>query len=180
MDLVKTKIEGFANVLAISLLDNHFHYCIYIKSKDEILTKLKRLRKSDLNKSMLDFLADDQSEKVFHDLITRRFSGVFNSYAQAFNKEYSRLGNLFYKPYKHSILRDKDHIKSIVYYIHHNARKHNLVKNFLDHEWNSFHLIIANDNTYIDIESVMELYSGLLNFKKQHSLFLLDKDMEMK
>ncbi len=179
MDLIKNKLEGFANVLAFSILDTHFHYCIYIKSKEDILMKINRLRKTDLTASMHDFLKEEDNEKFFHDLISTRFSGAFNSYAQSFNKENSRNGNLFYKTYKHPLLTGDEHIKSIIYYIHHNARKHGIVDNFLDHEWHSYHLIKANDKTYVDIDLIMKIYDGLPNLIKHHSQFLLEKDLEM-
>jgi len=178
LDLVKAKLHGFASILAFSLLDNHFHYCIYIKSKEEISKKIKRIKNSDLTPSMHNFLNDENNEKFFHDLITKRLSGAFNSYAQSFNKENKRKGNLFYKPYKRPLLSGREHIKAIIYYIHHNARKHGIVDNFLDHEWHSYHLINSHDNPYIDLHSLSKIFNGISNLIEHHNQYLLEKDFK--
>lgn len=176
MNLIKRKLEGFAKVLAFSFLDTHFHYCIYVDPKLRILKNVKMFRKSEISPSILDFLSDPEDDNFFHELISKRFEGVFISYAQSFNIEYKRKGNLFYKSYKRTLIDSKENIKSVIYYIHHNARKHDMVQNFKDHDWNSYHLIVNNEKTYLDFDLLFEVYNDMQELIDHHSQFLLEKD----
>jgi len=176
LDLVKTKLSGFVSLLAFSLMNNHFHLCIKVNSVEEIIAHINRLPIAKRSKKMMQFIDNQDNMILFNEVFTYLFSGLFSSYSQSFNHRHSRKGNLFYRPFKRSLLESETKIKYIFYYIHHNARKHDVVSEFKDHEWNSYHLIVINEEDLIDIQSVLEVFENLEEFKAYHDEFLLPKD----
>ena len=53
-------------------------------------------------------------------------------------------------------------------YIHANALKHGLVKNFTDYAWSSWHTIVANKQTSLAKNEVIEWFGSFELCKKAH------------
>ena len=176
LDIVRDKLSGFANTLAFSLIGNHFHLCIKTKSHHKIVNYIKSLPQGKISLRMRQFIENQEDICLFNDVFTYLFSGIFNSYAQSFNRKEARIGNLFYRPFKRSLLESKTKIQFIIYYIHHNARKHDIVIDFKEHDWNSYHLIRIMDDSLIDITSVLEIFGDFKEFISYHNELLLPKD----
>lgn len=111
--LVKKHLISFVYIYAYCLMPNHFHLIILIKEENEILAKKKTQTSIPL-------------------LISQQFSNLFNSYAQAFNKENNRKGSLFLNRFKRKIIKDEKYLKKLIHYIHYNPVLANLCKNVYD------------------------------------------------
>jgi REP element-mobilizing transposase RayT len=176
LDLVRGKLSGFANILGFSLMENHFHLCIITNSHLKTVNYIKSLPPSKKSLRMKQFIENQEDADLFNDVFSYLFSGIFNSYSQSFNRKNSRKGNLFYSSFKRSLLETQTKIQFIIYYIHHNARKHGVVIDFKKHEWNSYHLISINDDSIIDIKSTLKVFGNYKQFLSYHEEFLLPND----
>jgi len=176
LDLARSKLSGFVKILAYSLLGNHFHFCVKIRSHVEVINFIKSLPDAKRSQRMMQFAENQDDVDLFDEIFYYLFSGVFNSYAQSFNKKESRKGNLFYKSFKRSLLESVDKIQYNIYYIHHNARRHNLVTDFRDHEWNSYLLITILDDSIVNVNAVLAVFGDLSAFIEYHKRFLLPGD----
>ena len=73
-------------------------------------------------------LSQQKEERYFHPLMERQFTRMFTSYAKYFNFRYERSGNLFYRPFRRVAVDDDSHLQWLIYYIHHNPRKHKVME----------------------------------------------------
>lgn len=164
--LIEKKLIPFLNIYSYALLTNHFHLSVSIKSENDLFNFLSTKPSESLTNTQKQYL----NKAVDVDtLITYQFSGLFNGYSQAFNKRYNRNGNLFYRPFKRSMLKSLEKFYYNQYYIHHNSRKHGLVSSFLDDPWHSFHTLISEEPTFLAREKVFEIFGSKQKFIDFHS-----------
>ena len=88
LKLYKKYITPIADTFAYCLLKNHFHLLIRIKTEEEIIHPIIKIRRSGDSKS-------DLNEINF----SKQFSNLFNAYSKAINKGYNRTGSLFERPF---------------------------------------------------------------------------------
>ena len=174
--LLEKQLTGFVNVYAYAMLGNHFHLSISIKPFEEILSAIQNIEKDKQTKPMKSFLNNDLEELKIHNLISHQFSRIFNSYTQAFNKMYGRSGNLFHRPVKRVRYSSETDFGLNLYYIHHNARKHGLVKDFKIYPWHSYHELISDEHSFLDTKFVTEWFGGKEAFIEFHDQSILEKD----
>lgn len=86
----------------------------------------------------------------------------------AFNKQQNRVGTLFQTPFKRVRVEEENYFKELVCYINTNAKKHNLVKDFKDWKWPSYHSIVENRNTKLLKEDVINFFDDVQNFINYH------------
>lgn len=117
--LQKVKYEwlAYADVLAYSLIPNHFHF-ILVPNEDgcrNIFLKEKETHMQELSKAI---------------------GKTLSSYTQAVNLELKQTGNLFQKKTKAKCLTDnnspQDYLTTCTHYIHNNAYAANLVSSSFD------------------------------------------------
>ena len=164
-------IRPFCYVHSYALMSNHFHFSIKLKPISEIVDIAKKTKGKVSNK-MKNFMVafDDESfvEETFNTLMISQFQNFFNSYAKSINKKYNRVGSLFQKGFKRSEYTPENKFLYLQYYIHHNARKHRLVKDFKDYPHHSYFEILAMNSQYIDVENVIEEFGSLAKFQIFH------------
>jgi putative transposase len=119
-------ISPIAETFAWSLLPNHFHFLIRIKSVEEIAGWINSLPKEKQTKTQALFLSGQDVNR----LIEMEFTRLFTSYAMAFNKMHNRNGNLFSRTFKRIAITKNSQFTQAIIYIHANAQKHLLVKDF--------------------------------------------------
>jgi REP element-mobilizing transposase RayT len=148
------KLNFFLNevisIYAYNLLDNHFHMLIKINN--------------DLSEYRLKHKISDTTTD--HAIISKQFRRFFQSYTLTFNRRHNRCGTLFQTPFKRALVNDHRYLIHLIYYIHTNAEKHNLVENFQYWEWTSYHDIMANQNTILQKE-ILNWFgdkNGYINF----------------
>ncbi|MEO6722509.1 MAG: hypothetical protein ABIN67_19220 [Ferruginibacter sp.] len=157
-------ISPIAETYAWNLLPNHFHFIIKIKPVSEILSWLATLPLDTITTTEKHFLADQDVNW----LVEMTFKRLFTSYAMAYNKMYQRSGNLFYRTFKRvEILKEADFTHAIVY-VHANAQKHQLVKEFISYPWTSFHSIISDKPTNLLRAEIIDWFGSKAQFIKVH------------
>jgi len=150
-------LSNYVKIYAYNLLGNHFHFMIKVNDLADLTTfqKLSNLELPNLQKST-------------HDIVSHQFKKFFQSYAMAFNKEQKRIGTLFQTPFKRVRVENENYLRELACYINANAQKHNLVNDFRDWKWSSYHIIISNKETKLLKEELISYFEDTDNFKYCH------------
>lgn len=145
-------LTAVLDVYSYCLLDNHFHFLIRVKD--------------DLN----SFKTNNKipNSTTIHEIVSKQFRLLFQSYALAFNKQQERLGTLFQTPFKRAFVDDNNYITHLIYYIHSNPQKHGLINDFRNWKWSSYQSIINNKPTKLMRNEVIEWFGGKDEFIKFH------------
>ncbi len=113
--------------------------------------------------------------------VNQALSNLFNAYTKAYNKQNSRTGALFQRPFKRKVIKDEDYLKQLVLYIHKNPENHKIVEDFKTYRFSSFKsyfsnsdLISSDTKTYI-----VNLFEDLDNFKYAHNSNLPDFETQI-
>ncbi|WP_029274477.1 transposase [Pedobacter borealis] len=142
-------LSNVLDVYAYCLLGNHFH----------LLIRVKESLKAN----------DPISEFSVHDIVSKQFRIFFQSYALAFNIQHKRIGTLFQTPFKRAQINDESYFTRLVYYIHSNPQKHNLISDFRDWKWSSYGRILLEANTKLKKHYVLDWFGGKAGYLKFHS-----------
>lgn len=103
--------------------------------------------------------------------VNQAFSNLFNAYTKAFNKQNSRTGALFERPFKRKQIKDEDYLKQLILYIHKNPENHSIVDDFQSYEFSSFKSYLTIEDTIISNKKsyIIELFNDLENFTATHN-----------
>ena len=123
-------VQAVVDTYAYCLLRNHFHLLVKTKSESEI------------------FRAFQHKEKyTAEEAISRKFSDLFNGYAQGFNKANERTGSLLDSPFRRIEVTGDSYFSQLIFYIHYNPQKHGLCNNFKNWTYSSYHAYISSKLT---------------------------------
>ncbi len=150
-------MSDYIKIYAYNLLGNHFHFMIKVNDLTDLTTFKKSANLKLPNK-----------QKTTHDIVSHQFKKLFQSYAMAFNKEQNRIGTLFQTPFKRVRVEDGNYLRELACYINTNAQKHNLVKDFRDWKWSSYHNTISNKDTKLLKGELISYFDEIDNFKYCH------------
>jgi putative transposase len=157
-------IKPVTDVLSYCLIPNHFHFCLRVKSKEALAIVFEEKVKTKINRTgALDF-----ESNVLEKLVAEQFSHCFNSYAQAYNKEYDRMGSLFKESFQRKIVDSDDYLRDLICYIHNNPLKHGLVSNPSYWKHSSFNDLFLKTPTIIQREEVIQMFDSLVNLEYVH------------
>lgn len=148
------------------LLPNHFHLLVRIKTEQDIYKYLET--KEYKNQTLTEKLFLDK-KLLLGELIEKTFKRFFQSYAMAFNKQYNRNGNLFYRPFKRIEINKDSQFTQTIVYIHANALKHQLVKDFTLYKWSSWQSILSELPTRLLRSELLEWFGGKDQFMRTHN-----------
>jgi REP element-mobilizing transposase RayT len=140
-------LSNVLDVYAFCLLGNHFHLLIRVKEN------INGLNHNDLS---------------VHDIVSKQFRVFFQSYALAFNIQYKRIGTLFQTPFKRAEINDEFYLSRLIYYIHANPQKHNLISDFRDWKWSSYNRILLDTDTKLKKQEVSDWFGGKAEYLKFH------------
>ncbi len=103
--------------------------------------------------------------------VNQAFSNLFNAYTKAFNKQNSRTGALFERPFKRKQIKDEEYLKQLILYIHKNPENHNIVEDFKTYKFSSFSPFFSKSETLISPKKsyVIGLFDDIENFKVTHN-----------
>lgn len=146
-------LSDIVQVYANSLLDNHFHFLIKVVDDLQQFKKLKQIK----------------IELSNHEIVSKQFRLFFQSYAISFNNQHNRVGALFQTPFKRVLIDDDSHLTHLIFYIHSNPQKHNLIDDFVKWRWSSYARLISDAETKLFRKEVMELFGGNSQFIDFHS-----------
>jgi hypothetical protein len=153
-------ISPFADTYAWNLIPNHFHFVVKIKAVDEMLGSVTDIPLSRQTKSQKQFLIS----KDVNMLLEMEFKRFFTSYAMSFNRMFDRKGNLFYRTFKRVRISKDSQFTQALIYIHANAQKHNLVKQFEKHKWTSYHTVISEKPTKLLRNEIIDWFGSKEQF----------------
>ncbi len=179
LDLIFSRLTGFVKFYSYALLGNHFHFVISVCSEEEVLECINKNEERGRTKTENEFASSDPNNRDIHKLISKQWSRVFNSYTQAINKKFKRKGNLFHAPFKRSVLNNESKLSYLIYYLHHNSRKHGIVRDFKLDPWHSYYMILDDSLTSpLEKNYVLDWYGGRDEFIKFHESRHLNRDFK--
>jgi len=150
--------DAICDTYAYSLLPNHFHFAIKIKSFEECKIYFEKIKQVPFNCSRHDLA----------DFLMERFSNLCNSYSKAYNKVFERQGALFIDYLKRSEVISEDYLRNLINYIHFNAVYHGLCKTPSDWKWSSLQTFITEKRSKIKRMETLKMFGGLKQFKSAH------------
>lgn len=168
MEQYKRFVATYVDTYAYCLLPNHFHFAICIKPGGALIELVEQTPESKRTSSQHQILSQQKEERYFHPLMERQFTRMFTSYAKYFNFRYERSGNLFYRPFRRVAVDDDSHLQWLIYYIHHNPRKHKVMENFHQYIWSSYTALISQKHTLLLRKAVWDIFGGYANFVAFH------------
>ncbi len=145
LNLYDIHIEPIAETYAWCLMKNHFHLLVRIKDSREI-----------------------ESEKKI--LPSQSFSNLFNAYTKAFNKNYTRHGALFERPFKRKLIDNESYFQNLIAYIHNNPVHHKICDHPIEYPWSSYTTCLSDKPTKLKRNEVIEMFNDIDNFKYVHQL----------
>lgn len=159
LEKYKKYLSPIVNTFAYCLIPNHFHFLIRIKPLRGFQT-----------------LAGVEPGK----LVSRQFSHLFNSYAQAINKQQGRKGSLFKNRFKRIKVDDDTYLKQLILYIHLNPSNHGICESYRDWKYSSFSELINKQSGLLNCDEVINWFGGLDNFIYCHNIkFELDDEYSL-
>ena len=168
LELYKRFVADYVETYAYCLLPNHFHLAIRIKSAAALMILAEQTPEPQRTVPQQLLLSQTGEDRNFHTVVERQFTRMFTAYAIYFNRRYQRSGNLFYRPFKRIAVDDEYHLNWLVYYVHHNPRKHGVMDDFVQYHWSSYQALILQSPTGLHREAVWELFGGKANFIALH------------
>ena len=154
--------EKILTTYAYSLLKNHFHLFVKVKSETEIRTAFPHLKSKNVN-----------------DIVSSQLAHFFNGYAQYFNISTERTGKLFELPFRRKMVSSNIHFSNLIYYIHTNPQSHGFVNDFREYKYSSFWSYVSEALTKLPREEVIKWFGDkeeYLKFHKQNMDFSIIKD----
>jgi putative transposase len=158
-------LQPFLDTFSWSLLLNHFHFLVRVKSEKEIKNNLLNTAPTALNNIEKKYLCDKATTELLIEFEWKRF---FTSYAMVFNKLHERKGNLFHRPFKRLEVVNDSHFTQAIVYMHTNPVKHHLTTDFTAYPWSSWHNMISNEPTTLCRDEVLDCFGGLDSFIEAH------------
>jgi REP element-mobilizing transposase RayT len=158
-------LEPFLDTFCWALLPNHFHFLVRVKNSDDIKRHLKTLPVEKLKPIEKKYLDDNASTELLIEFEWKRF---LTSYSMAFNKQHNRTGNLFHRPFKRVLVNKESHFTQAIIYIHANAFKHGICKDFKDYVWSSWKSITSSTPTKLCRQELLDWFGGLERFVEAH------------
>jgi REP element-mobilizing transposase RayT len=154
LDLSKKYLVPYFDILSYCLMPNHFHLVIMVKEEEELI----------------QYLEGKASGAIDYPLfLSRKFSHLFNSYAQAYNKVYHRRGSLFKNRFYRKRINDLDYMRTAIHYVHFNPVVSGLCVKPQDWKWSSFSAFLdMNKSSLVSREEVIRCFGDLENFLFVH------------
>ena len=168
-------IEPIAKTFAYCLMPNHLHLMVQIKDETDIQKANVYFK---INKQEKLENIEPLTEDKIPIFISKTFGNLFSSYAQSFNKQQSRKGNLFASNFKRRRVSDISYFSKLLFYIHNNPVRHGFVENMEDWLFSSYNTFLIEKKTKIAKQEVMEWFGDLIEFKKFHNSKKVDFGFE--
>lgn len=154
LKLYRQYIHPIAETFAWCLMKNHFHFLVYIRNRQEVLT-------DSLEYSTVD------TPRVLDP--SKQFGHLFNAYTQAINKKYSRTGSLFEKPFERKRVTSEKYLQNLIYYIHNNPVHHGFTQTMIEYPWSSYGSVLSDKVTKLERGEVIEIFGSRDNFINYHN-----------
>ena len=187
LHLYDKHISPVADTFAWVLMRNHFHLLVKIKREADIpfmesIQTPEGLKdpSGSTNNLSASYRPESVSTTPRKYKPSNQFSHLFNAYTKAINKRFHRTGSLFEHPFRRIKIESNNHLKYLVYYIHHNPIHHGFCEHFLDYPWSSYLTMLSPKTTKLSRNEVLEWFNDKSNFEKYHSQEEIEKFGELK
>jgi putative transposase len=147
-----------AETYAYCLMANHVHFLVEIKDEIGVTPHSK------------------YSPSQF---ISKQFSNLFSSYAQAFNKQQARRGNLFISNFKRIKIDSDEYLTNIIRYVHMNPLNHSYRKHPSQWKFSSYNELCSGCTTFLSRDKVLKWYGGLTQFQEAHAVSQLPESFKL-
>ena len=164
-------LSNHVDTYAYCLMPNHFHFLIRVKEGACQTSNVSHIKKE-------KHLSDGIAPKNHEETVSKQFKTLFTSYAKALNKQESRHGSLFEKPFRRIEVNSQNYLVNIVKYIHKNPQKHGVMNDFENYTWSSYPIIKNNYDSYIKKEEVLSWFDTKENFVACHKTILNDENIK--
>jgi putative transposase len=151
-------VSPVAMLYCYSLLPNHFHLLLKIKT----LREIENLYAFKKGKKMIFY-----DNKFISEFIMEQFSNYFNSYTKSFNKVYNRKGKLFIDHLKRNEISDEFYFSKIIHYIHVNPVHHGYCSFVNEWAFSSYKLLLNQQSTLPSTE-IFNWFGGREQFIQFH------------
>ncbi len=158
LDKLNFHTKHVASIFSYSLLPNHFHLVVRIRSAEDIISHFEVIK----NKKF-DLVVHNIS-----DFIMERFSNFLNCYTKSFNKIYNRKGALFIDYLKRSVVEKDSDLISFIFYTHKNALHHGYTNKMGAWWYDSYNIILINEPTHLLRNEVLNVFGGKDRFVQYH------------
>jgi putative transposase len=81
---------------------------------------------------------------------------------------FSRNGTLFQSPFRRVEIKEDAHLQQAIIYVHANAQKHGLIKDFKDYQCSSYWEIMYNNSMNVQVDKVLQFFGNKECFKSIH------------
>ena len=154
-------LSNYIDTYAYCLINNHFHFLI--RTKEKIIYK---------NREIVD-----QTE--IGRIIGQQFRYFFIAYSMHINIQEHRSGSLFLKNFKRVMINDEYYLKYIIFYIHYNPVKHNIVNNISSYRYSSYNSLLYKINPEIKAAEVLNgIFNSINEFADFHSHYTSEKKIK--
>ena len=155
-------IHPVAKTYAYSLMGNHFHLLLEIRTMEEIREHF--LRAGQTENYQRKFSSEDRILKF----VSSQFAHLFNGYTQVINHAFSRTGGLFEETFRRIHVDSDAYFSSVAIYIHLNPQLHGFTNDFRDYSYSSFQSHISDKPTHLERDKILEWFGGKDEFIKAH------------
>jgi putative transposase len=161
-------LNPFCTCLAYCLLDSHVHFVIRVKPEASLINSILAISEETRTVSMKKLLDEPNRKELIDEIFERQANRFMTSYANAFNKRFSRKGSLFQSPFRRVEIKEEAHLQQAIIYTHANAQKHGLLADFKDYKYSSYWDILYNTSTYVNVDEVFHFFGGKDQFINIH------------
>lgn len=138
LNKIKQYLVQVCDILAFSLLPNHYHLLIRVK------------------------------EDINTNRFSHQYKNCILSYTYLINKRDGRVGNIFHRHFKRLRVKDELFLKHLLFYIHYNPEDHEYIDDFRKYRFSSFQSFISNRPTLICRDEVIDWFDDIEGFIDFH------------
>lgn len=170
LDLYAIYANPFFETYSWCLMNNHFHFCIRVKSDNEFgrFDKRNRWSKDTIVKWKLHDISEIPVEMQITPNPQRMFAFMFDAYAKYLNRKYAARGVVFERSCEMKLIDSDEYLIDLICYIHNNPVKHNICKLPEQYRWSSYTEILNDNSLFCNSEKIIQLYSSKDNFIYVH------------
>lgn len=121
-------LSGFCKVYAYTLIPNHYHFLLRLNGD---------LSPNEFGNQYMKFIL---------------------SYTNKTNFKKGRNGSLFLNIFKRILIDDESYLKRLIFYIHYNPEKHEIVEDFRTYKFSSYLAFLSGKKSKLSREEVIEYF----------------------
>ena len=179
-------INPVADTYAWVLMGNHFHFVVRIKENvvyryvSNDLPKTKKQVETGKYKKWqtVEATSDEAPLKKIKPVPYLHFSHMFNAYSRYHQTRFGRTGNLFERSFKRKMIDNEYYFRQAILYVHQNPVHHGFCSHPHDYPWTSYISHTADKPTWVQRESVRNLFGTDKNFKESHREMVDKEEMD--